>query len=327
MSWTRYSAAENQSGLSSDLASFSAETSIPVGTVNYVYPVPTTIDLNASGTNSAWALEDALDLEWARASAPGATIDMTFSPDPSAGIYEAVDWLVSEDAVNVVSMSWGEPDTGVFNAFNQPCSAECNATTDGSCRDPRTGSRARGGGRDQLFRGLGRLRGGRRHLRRFHQFSGLGPVRHGRRGNQPHGRGRERLGGGDRLVGERDGATSPGCNNQGGSGGGYAPSPEPWWQFGITDPARGRGVPDVAIDAQNPVAIVIAGGSGGVEGTSVGTPIWAGIAALADQYAGTDLGLLNPGLYKILGGANYSTDFHDITQGTNGYPRASDGTR
>ncbi len=314
-----YSAAENQSGLSSDLASFSAETSIPVGTVNYVYPVPTTIDLNASGTNSAWALEDALDLEWARASAPGATIDMTFSPDPSAGIYEAVDWLVSEDAVNVVSMSWGEPDTGVFNAFNQPCSAECNATTDGS------------------YEILGPvLELGAAEGISFFAASGDCGAADGTSGDStnfpasdPYVTG---VGGTNLMVGAGNvwagetawsgnatGATSPGCNNQGGSGGGYAPSPEPWWQFGITDPARGRGVPDVAIDAQNPVAIVIAGGSGGVEGTSVGTPIWAGIAALADQYAGTDLGLLNPGLYKILGGANYSTDFHDITQGTNGY--------
>lgn len=55
-------------------------------------------------------------------------------------------------------------------------------------------------------------------------------------------------------------------------------------------------------------------------GTSEGAPQWAGIVALADAAAGKSLGFLNPTLYAI--GANsseYSTDFHDVTVGSNGF--------
>ena len=49
------------------------------------------------------------------------------------------------------------------------------------------------------------------------------------------------------------------------------------------------------------------------------TPVWAGIAADADQYAKVDLGFLDPSLYRILNSSNYSTDFHDIVVGNNDY--------
>ena len=39
--------------------------------------------------------------------------------------------------------------------------------------------------------------------------------------------------------------------------------------------------------------------------------------ALADQYAGRDLGFVNPALYQIARGASYQQAFHDVTTGTN----------
>jgi hypothetical protein len=56
-------------------------------------------------------------------------------------------------------------------------------------------------------------------------------------------------------------------------------------------------------------------GDGG--GTSASTPFWAGIIALADQYAGYSLGFVNPALYAIARGPCYHAAFHDITQGSN----------
>jgi subtilase family serine protease len=65
-----------------------------------------------------------------------------------------------------------------------------------------------------------------------------------------------------------------------------------------------------------------------IGGTSLSTPQWAGLVAIADQINGGGLGLINPGLYKI--GANparYANDFYDVTTGKNqadpsvpGYP-------
>jgi subtilase family serine protease len=41
------------------------------------------------------------------------------------------------------------------------------------------------------------------------------------------------------------------------------------------------------------------GGYYGVCGTSAASPMFAGIVAIADQFAGRDLGLINPALYKM----------------------------
>jgi subtilase family serine protease len=58
-------------------------------------------------------------------------------------------------------------------------------------------------------------------------------------------------------------------------------------------------------------------------GTSFATPMWAGYLALVNQkraYEGEKpIGFINPLLYKIGLSAVYTTDFHDITVGTNGY--------
>jgi len=57
-------------------------------------------------------------------------------------------------------------------------------------------------------------------------------------------------------------------------------------------------------------------------GTSFATPMWAGYLALAnEQYlsngATSTLGFINPLIYAIGEGPNYTTDFHDITSGGN----------
>jgi subtilase family serine protease len=65
-----------------------------------------------------------------------------------------------------------------------------------------------------------------------------------------------------------------------------------------------------------------------IGGTSLSSPQWAGLVALADQINGGGLGLLNPGLYRIGSDpARYANDFFDVTTGNNtadpsvpGYP-------
>ena len=48
-----------------------------------------------------------------------------------------------------------------------------------------------------------------------------------------------------------------------------------------------------------------------------GPLFWAGLVALADQYAGRDLGPVNPAIYRIARGAQYHSAFHDIVEGGN----------
>lgn len=314
-----YDAQETQDQLSSDLTSFDTFAALPAPTVHYLYPVPATHDINATYTQ--WGLEEALDMEWAHASAPGATIDMAFSPNPNAGLYQAVDYLVAHQSVNVISLSWGEPDTGIFNAFQGPCVTSCNASTDGSYAllGPVLEFAAAEG--ISVFAASGDCGAADGTSGLATNFPASDPYVTGVGGTSlttsSSGTWTSEVG----WSGNGSGAISPGCQNLGGSGGGYSPSPRPWWQSGegIAANAPFRGVPDVSAVSVPGVVVYVGGQQSGVAGTSLATPIWAGITALANQYAGHPLGLLNPALYAILRGSQYSTDFHDVTSGNNTY--------
>jgi hypothetical protein len=103
-----------------------------------------------------------------------------------------------------------------------------------------------------------------------------------------------------------------------GSGGGISVVfGRPSWQKGAGVPSGTmRLVPDVAsaADPSEPALIVINGTQTAVGGTSWSAPTWAAFCALINQKRGTPLGLLNPGLYPLIGTAA----LRDITTGTNG---------
>jgi subtilase family serine protease len=117
------------------------------------------------------------------------------------------------------------------------------------------------------------------------------------------------------------------------SGGGFSHRfRRPAYQNRVAGIGAARGVPDVAADAtpHTAMTIVISTGSGYMirngGGTSASAPIWAGIIALADQYAKRHLGLVNPAIYRIARGPHYHQAFHDITAGTDNTARFPRGT-
>jgi subtilase family serine protease len=95
----------------------------------------------------------------------------------------------------------------------------------------------------------------------------------------------------------------------------------PGYQYGLPVIGDHRGVPDVAAVAEPGMATVIVNhgkaASYAAGGTSESSPLWAGIAALADQDAHRQLGFLNAGLYRIGHSPQYDRAFHDITHGNN----------
>ena len=140
-----------------------------------------------------------------------------------------------------------------------------------------------------------------------------------------------------------------------GSGGGFShvfsrPAYQSTLPAGSTAiPASQRGVPDVAYQASPRTGVLIYSSEPGqsvsstcaqpstncvgwfvIGGTSSSAPQWAGLVAIADQINGDQgnrggLGLINPGLYRI--GANasrYAADFYDVTVGSQ--TKAPDGT-
>ena len=86
-----------------------------------------------------------------------------------------------------------------------------------------------------------------------------------------------------------------------------------------------RGVPDVASQASARTGVLIYTSLPPlgpawyiVGGTSVASPQWGGLVAIAAQIAGHGLGQINPALYALASGPNYATYFYDVTTGNNG---------
>ena len=93
-----------------------------------------------------------------------------------------------------------------------------------------------------------------------------------------------------------------------------------------------RGVPDVAAlsgDAvSNGYTIVSDGEDAGGGGTSLSSPLWAGMWAdvLSTAPPGATYGFANPSIYAIAKDpARYAAAFHDITVGANGLNPAQAG--
>jgi Pro-kumamolisin, activation domain/Divergent InlB B-repeat domain len=112
-----------------------------------------------------------------------------------------------------------------------------------------------------------------------------------------------------------------------GSSGGVSPTYSiPSWQQGINMSANQgsttmRDTPDVAMTADNIFIFADNGTEGSVGGTSAAAPLWAAFTALVNQKAvgvgHPTLGFLNPALYTIGKGQDYTADFHDIITGNN----------
>lgn len=142
----------------------------------------------------------------------------------------------------------------------------------------------------------------------------------------------ETLVGGTTLVtsGAGGSRTSESVWNWGGgtgSTGGISPTYGiPVWQQGMNmDTNKGsafmRNVPDVAMTADGVWVLYNNGSSGSFGGTSCAAPLWAGFMALVNQQAAANglppVGFLNPAIYALGNGTNYTAVFHDITSGNN----------
>jgi hypothetical protein len=108
------------------------------------------------------------------------------------------------------------------------------------------------------------------------------------------------------------------------SGGGISQyEARPGYQYGVQTTVH-RTNPDVALIGNwSDGAEIYNTTDGGWEsagGTSLGTPIWAGLIAVADQGRNLGgLGSLGPGQTQTLIYRLPTSDFHDVTSGSNGY--------
>ena len=243
--------------------------------------------------NHGWTREAVLDVEWAHAIAPAATIYLVEAPDPTfPHLYEAVTAAVAAGA-NVVSMSWGSEEGDWVSAlnmnkyFNQSPNVNFVASS--------------GDGGHQV------------------NFPAVSPYvlsvggttltfdpQTGRRkaevvwNNMPHG---------------------------GATGGGLSafkmPASDAQKEFGLPgdNPSQYRGVPDVSYNSDDntspyPIYSKLDGGWMQVGGTSAAAPQWAAIIAIANGMAKKSIPV-NRLIYRIAK-LNPLLSFFDITSGKNG---------
>jgi subtilase family serine protease len=296
----------------SDLRTFDAQFSLPNPTLNV-------IDVQGSNvcSNGSWSTETSLDVEWSHVTAPGATIDLLIAAQPSpADVYGAWSYALSNDLGNQISNSWGGPGcfgNGCKNRVGQgigPCdstggvdvksilatAATDNVTVLGSAGD----GGAWGQGTSQ----------------------GL-PVPMDCRGVLTVGGTTLSVSASGAYIGESAWSDT---------GGGYSTKAEPDYQSKaeITDTYSSLAKPDVAADADPGTGVwFYNSGWGVVGGTSLSSPLWAGFMADVNQIRASNglspAGFLQPFLYSTVYGvdgssSHYSTNFHDITKGNNGWP-------
>ncbi len=266
-----------------------------------------------------FAGEIALDVEWAHAIAPDATIDLVLGNPHDSSIKAQVDALIKVNnyAVNnhlgdVISLSVGVGETcysqaqiqawhRVFtNARNQGISVLVSSGDSGSA----VARCNRNGDPVDIVQGV--------------SYPGSDPL--------------VTSVGGTTLKATQSGRHSSevvwneSTQGQGATGGGFSRLfARPAYQDGVPGIGSQRGVPDVSYNADPLMGVPIVTSSfipGATVilptgGTSAGTPQWAGIVALASQLNGQGPGFLNDSLYQISSGGSYKQAFYDITSGNN----------
>jgi uncharacterized protein (TIGR03437 family) len=284
--------------------------------------VPGSVDPGITGD----ALEGYLDLEWAGAMAPSATLLFVYT----TSLEDAFRYAVDQNIAPIISMS--------FSGCVQPESAAAQyaagyraiaqvAATQGMTWLVSSGDSGAAGcdvvGAPVAILGL--------EVNIFAsapEVTGVGGTEFNE-GSGQYWDSKNSATGGSALsyIPEKawNGTATPGGLLSGG-GGVSAYFPKPDWQTGPGVPNdSARDVPDVALISAGPYYIVMDGQNRFVGGTSAAAPVFAGMVALLNQYAASTgkpaqpgLGNINPALYHL---AQTATGvFHDVTLGNNIVP-------
>jgi hypothetical protein len=295
--------------ITSDLATFDSVFGLPAPpALNVLAPDGLTPFDQADPNQTGWAGEITLDVEYAHAIAPAATIDLVLAKsnnDPD--IFSAQKFAVDHHLGNVISMSFGEAeqcmDPTIFADSHALFQAAANAgitllasagdqgAAQPTCDNTSYFKAVSTPASDPLVTGIGGT---------ILDADGITGAYHSEQvWNEP----------------DYSAAGGGGFSTQFGPPAFQAP-------LGLT----ARGVPDVAYNAAILGGVLVVWSTSGqganlvfqFGGTSAGSPQWAGLVALASETAGHALGPINPTLYQMGGNpTTYANDFHDITVGDN----------
>lgn len=298
--------------IASDLHNEDMLFGIPDPTLNIIAPYGLT-PWNPSDPNQiGWSGEITLDVEWSHMIAPGATIDLVLAKDnQDINLLKATEYAIANNLGDVISQSFGEAETcanplllqlehkAYRDATSRHISIFASAGDQGAAQSTCDGSsylrKASTPASDPLVTAVGGT------------YLNANSVT-------------------GQYIGE-----SVWNNSFGAGGGGYSKLyASPSYQHPVRGIGAARGEPDVAYNADvNGGVLTVWSESGQGQnlvfifgGTSAGSPQWAAITALADQYTAHRLGFLNAGIYRIGRSAFYSQVFHDTTVGNNTFTGA-----
>jgi subtilase family serine protease len=306
-----------------DLDVFSQTFGLPKADLNVYYPggAPQTSTAHR-GQPLNWAGETSLDVQWAHAIAPDATINLVVAPNNYGNALNvAVKYAVDHDLGDVLSMSYGADEAAIKGRGNNLQLQQSHANF--AAAAAKGISLFASSGDDGASNGGPALAAG---------YPASDPL--------------VTAVGGTNLFASDTGAYQGetvwgdeascavhqpfGCTLGPIGATGGAPStvfPVPGYQAGVNGNAM-RTTSDVSYNASVYTSVFVYEGFNAnpddngfyfYGGTSSGSPQWAAIGALADQQAGHRLGALNPALYAIGTGATHALAFHDVTSGNNAW--------
>lgn len=310
-----------------DLANFDGAFGLPAPNFKQVAPDGLTPFDLTNGDEVGWASEIALDVQWSHAIAPGANIMLDLAKsDQDTDLLSATKYAVDHHLGDIISQSFGENEScmdptllkeqhQVFaEATLKHMTIFASSGDEGAAQPTCDGNSwtqaASAPASDPLVTSVGATQ-----LQASQTCANA-------KGNEIPCPSRVKPGTyeSETALNEPAGEFTAGNFS---TGGGFSKLyKEPFYQLASNNHTGQRGVPDVGysggIDDGVLASFTLEGGFFVFGGTSCGSPQWAGIAALADQKAGRDLGFINGALYAIgLFPSLYNHDFHDVTQGNN----------
>jgi subtilase family serine protease len=289
--------------IEADANAFSKLTGLPALTSSnfkIIYPDGQPVSPTA-GVLTGWDIEIALDVDWAHAIAPGAKIVVVIAPgQDNESLQAAMNYIIKNHVGNTINDSW-EVDTDLISGPLEEQSFDRIlevAAAKGISFQFSTGDGGDGGLGTPI--GAPGVPSNSPHGTAVGGTSIL---------NNINGTGTETLGWGTSFAllnsqGVQD-PPSPYLTYFGGAGGGESVYfPKPSWQASL--PGTGRLVPDISALADPYTGVPIVLTSGGVQGVQVGwggtslaSPIFTALWAIANQHAGHSLGQAAPYLARL----------------------------
>jgi subtilase family serine protease len=301
-----------------DIQAFRAKFQLPAADPQMTL-VPNTRD---PGTVKGDLGEADLDLEWAGAAAPQAAILYVYSAD----VMDAVQYIIDQNLAPVLSVSYGlcEPltlrsDILTMQSWARQANAQgmtwVNASGDSGGADCVSGKSTSGAGLAVDSPAD------------IPEVTGVGGTTF-QEGSAQYWNPTNNANGGSATSYIPETVWNDSTPGDPGAGGGGASTifAQPAWQTGLGVPNNSaRNVPDIALAASpghDGYLVYNAGQLAAFGGTSAGTPAFAGIVALLNQYlvatgaqAAAGSGNINPRLYALAQSGRGA--FHDVTSGDN----------